>query len=435
MQKIYTMLTRPVDSRLLGLFRIFFGVCIIYELWYYVQIDLLNRGLRQPVMLFPYKGLEWIHMLPGKGMEIILFLTFAAAFCITAGFMLRIASIVFFAGFSWIFFQDKGLYNNHLYLFILISILFFITDADAALSVSRKKHRATLPAWQLMIFQFQIIVVYFYGGLAKLNGDWLIHLQPARVITHDNSGSLFIYIIVYGGLLFDLFIGFALLWRRSRTFAFIIAFIFNITNAVIFNDIGVFPFFMIGTLMLFMDPELPAKWFKRSTSTVKKKGAQKQEVKSHADTSNFKWGFLALYVAFQLLFPFRHVLYKGNVDWYGEAQRFSWRMKIQQRELNEFQLTVLDYNTKNILNLDPSRYLTSAQLLSLKQDPQMLLAFVKYIESDAKKKGIRDPYIKARCIVSFNGRPPQTMVDPEKNLCTVNSTDPVWKWVTPLKNP
>ena len=434
MQKIHSMLTKPVDSRLLGVFRIFFGLCIIYELVYYVKIDLLNLGLRQPVMLFPYKGFEWIHLLPGKGMEVILFLLFISALCITAGFMLRISAVVFFIGFAWIYFLDKGLYNNHLYLLILISLLFVVTDADAALSISKRKHLNLLPAWQLMVFQFQIIVVYFYGGLAKLNADWLIRLQPAKSIIPDSFDSWLIYIIVYGGLLFDLIIGFALLWKRTRVVAILTAIIFNITNAIIFNDIGVFPFFMIGALMLFIDPALFAKWFKQPAQATRKKSGTKKESQLQR-TSMFKWSFLVVYVAFQLLFPFRYIFYKGNVDWYGEGQRFSWRMKIQQRDMIEFKLSVLDYSTKKIMTLDPVSYLTSAQLFSVKQDPQMLMALVKFIEADAKKKGIRSPYIKARCIVTFNGRAAQPMVDPEKNLCTINGNDPVSNWVMPLQNP
>lgn len=434
MQKLQALLSRPVKSDVLGLFRVFFGLCLLYELWYYVDIDLLNMGLRQPVMLFPYEGLEWIRMLPGKGMEMVLFLLMIAAVCITIGWMLRIASVVFFIGFAWIFLLDKGLYNNHLYLFILMGFLFSVTNADASWSVSKKKHRDALPAWQLMIFQFQIVLVFFYGGLAKLNYDWLVNFQPAIVLTEGKTSKLFLYILVYGGLVFDLLVGFLLLWKPTRIYAMITALIFNITNSVIFHDIGVFPFFMIGTLLLFTDPDFVASWAKRKQNVEKKKNKQTGLVLQSATSTGLK-ALLISYVVFQLAFPFRHLLYHGNVDWYGEAQKFSWRMKIQQRDLKELKVTVLDYKTKQILDLDPAKYITSAQVLALTQDPQMLLAFVKYIEKDAKSKGIENPFIKASCIVTFNGRLPQPMVDPEKNLCTISNDAPVYSWVMPLKNP
>ncbi len=426
MQKIQSILLRPVSSKVLGLFRILFGLCLVYEIFYYLQIDLINLGLRQPLMLFPYKGLEWIQPLPGKGMEVLVFLLLISAICITAGFLMRIASLVFLIGFSYIFFLDKSLYNNHLYLFLLLLIILIITDTDAAFSFDKRKHKAMIPFWQLMIFQFQIIIVYFYGGLAKLNPDWLVMHQPVKILT-DSTDGFQTYIMIYGGLIFDLLIGFALLWKPTRAFAFMAALVFNILNAVIFNDIGIFPFFMMASLVLFVDPVKVDSWFKKGH--LKKKDTNV----SHVFRLNKPvQAFLLLYILFQVLFPFRHLRYKGNVDWYGEAQRFSWRMKIQQRDLKEFSMDVLDFDQKHILTLEPNKYLTTAQILSLKQDPAMLLAFAKFIEKDAKNKGMRKPVIRARLAVSFNGRAPQPVVDPEKDLCEISSDAPLAAWVTKL---
>lgn len=426
MQKIQSKLLRPVGSKVLGLFRILFGLCLVYEIFFYLQIDLINLGLRQPLMLFPYKGLEWIRLLPGKGMEVLLFLLLISALLITAGLLMRLASLIFLTGFSYIFFLDKSLYNNHLYLFLLLLIILNITNTDAALSLDKKKHRTTLPVWQLMIFQFQIIIVYFYGGIAKLNPDWLIMHQPVKLLM-DNTDGFQTYIMIYGGLIFDLLIGFALLWKPTRVVAFIAALFFNSLNAIIFNDIGIFPFFMIASLILFVEPGKVESWFKKNHQR-KKDTTVSQEFRLTKPIQVF----LFLYILFQVLFPFRYLMYKGNVDWYGEAQRFSWRMKIQQRDITEFSLDVIDYDQKHILSLEPNKYLTTAQILSLKLDPAMLLAFARFIEKDAKNKGMRKPVIRARLIVSFNGRPPQPVVDPEKDLCEINPNAPLSSWVMKL---
>lgn len=45
----------------------------------------------------------------------------------------------------------------------------------------------TVPIWLLFLFQFQIVVVYFFGGIVKLNYDWLILQQPIRFLMEINS--------------------------------------------------------------------------------------------------------------------------------------------------------------------------------------------------------------------------------------------------------
>ena len=44
------------------------------------------------------------------------------------------------------------------------------------------------PAWSLWVLRAQMGLVYFFGGIAKLNGDWLARLAPAHL---DAAGSQF----------------------------------------------------------------------------------------------------------------------------------------------------------------------------------------------------------------------------------------------------
>src|SRR5215213_6169254 len=52
-------------------------------------------------------------------------------------------------------------------------------SVDACLRPSLRS--STVPAWTLEILRFQILVVYFFAGLAKLNHDWLWEAQPLRI--------------------------------------------------------------------------------------------------------------------------------------------------------------------------------------------------------------------------------------------------------------
>ena len=101
----------------------------------------------------------------------------------------------------------------------------------------------------IWIIRFQMSIVYFYGGLAKLDPDWLNGMAPKALIkigAYDTPiFSLIDYSIVYlfyawSGLFFDLLIPFFLLYSRTRLVAFFAALIFHIHNIFIFN-IGIFP--------------------------------------------------------------------------------------------------------------------------------------------------------------------------------------------------
>lgn len=433
---IKKILFKPVPSAQLGLFRILFGLCLVYELFYYFSIDLLNRGLRAPAMRFTYEGFDWINLLPGKTMEVLLVLLLASAICITLGIFYRAATIFFFTGFSYIFFTDKSLYNNHLYLFILLCFLLIISRADVSLSLNKKKQSVTIPQWQLLIFKIQIFIVYFYGGLAKLNPDWLTRHEPMHQLLQLNGYASLITesLLVYGGLLFDLSIGFLLWFKRTRIMGIIGVLFFNISNAIIFSDIGVFPFFMIIATVLFFEPETIHQFISKNQTVKKKDIKQKVQTVAFAP-DNRVIIFLAVYFSFQLLFPFRYLLFPGNPEWYGVGQRFSWRMKIQHRDYTAMKFTVVDYTNKRLMDLDPAKYLTYAQIQSLILDPKMIYEFATFLGNDARMKGISGAGARADVKVKFNGRPEQYIVNPETDLMLVkyNPYD-LRSWVLPLKN-
>ncbi len=430
-----SLLTKPVSSSLLGLFRIFFGLCLVYEMVYYFNIGLIPNGLKAPVVLFPYSGFEWVTLLPGKIPEILLFLNLVAAVCITLGVIYRKAIIYFFFSFAYFFLLDKGFYNNHLYLFILLVGLMIFMPADAAYSLSKKKAQATIPYWMILLLRFQLFVVYFYGGLAKIKYDWLVLKEPMHTIFRLNGldKPLIIDFIAYGGLVFDLTIGFLLCYKPTRKIAVLTVLMFNCSNAFMFNDIGVFPFFMIGATMLFFEPDYAEKWFPiNKLKTSKKKNELPIENNNFILKTSVKF-ILATYVILQLVIPFRGWFITLNPDWYGPGQRFSWRMKMQNRIEKEISFAVFDMDNKSIMTFDPHTVLTTTQLNSLIIDPYMSLRFAQFLGKDAQNKGIKNVEVKGRVMVSFNGRPDQLIYDENLDLLKApKNVLEVKKWVLPI---
>src|SRR5690606_31415103 len=137
---------------------------------------------------------------------------------------------LFFLAFTYIFLLDQATYLNHFYLISLISFLMIFLPLDCAGSVDAwlwpKMRRATAPAWTLWLLRFQVGVAYTFGGIAKLNSDWL-RGEPMRNWLAERWGQMpsetWVLFFSWGGALFDLLIVPALLWHRTRIPAFLAA--------------------------------------------------------------------------------------------------------------------------------------------------------------------------------------------------------------------
>ena len=166
----------------------------------------------------------------------------------------------------------------------------------------------------------QVVIVYFYGGIAKLNADWLGRMEPMRsaLETAAKGNALedlltsnpLLWTFTYGGVLFDLLIGPLLWWKRTRMYALPLVFFFNVSNHFLFDDIGVFPFFMMAATILFFDPEEIARFL----GARKELGRRRIEKTTGEDR---RWRpvitpVLVLYLVFQLLFPLRWLVLPGE---------------------------------------------------------------------------------------------------------------------------
>eukprot|EP01052_Picozoa_sp_SAG31_P020343 SAG31_NODE_1524_length_8006_cov_11.768812_6_plen_700_part_00 len=110
----------------------------------------------------------------------------------------RFASMLYTACLLLLLLLEKTRYNNHYYFELLLATFFALTDAHScpvfSIPGSRMRHvpanevedetavapinTASLPAWQLWVFRIQVILCYFYGGVAKINRDWLLRGEP-----------------------------------------------------------------------------------------------------------------------------------------------------------------------------------------------------------------------------------------------------------------
>lgn len=449
---------KPINATTLSLFRILFGVLMLYQLIYYFRLDYTFQFMAGPEFLFSYPYTSFFVALPEGVLKGIHFGLILSAVMITLGWFYRAAMVFFFLGITYFSFIDKTLYNNHMYLLSLISLVMIFMDADAKYSIQSKKEGAA-PGWNIWLLQFLLVLVYFYGGLAKLSTDWLNGNIPAVMIEKGNVEGLsflpenvLLGLLTYGGLIYDLLIGFILLWKPTRWLGLLLVLVFNMTNAtLLFDDIGVFPYFMICATILFFDPKavnklmdklMPMK--KTETRKTKKKQTKKTEQKIEKTTtlSTAKLNYqkatgicIVFFVLFQLLWPFRSHLFTKNPEWTGHGSRFAWRMKMQTKEVTNFKMVVTDGPNGTATEINHRSFLSRNQLIHLVDDPFLLVQFAKYLKQKAIREGMaKDPIIKATVMVEFNKRPAQLFIDPNVDLTKVEESPWAdYSWIMPLQ--
>jgi hypothetical protein len=430
----------PIDIGLLVVFRVAFGACMFIEVCRYFTHGWIDGHFTRPPFHFKYYGCSWAEPLSSTGMHVVFALLGACAILMTIGLFYRVAALLFWLGFTYIFLIDQTWYLNHFYLIVLLSLIAIFLPANRAWSVDAWLRPAlrsqTVPVWTLWLLRFQIAIPYVYGGIAKLNPDWLsgvpmqIMMGGSRsypVLERYFDQDAMVYAFAYGGLLFDLLIIPALMWRWTRIPAYLTAVLFHASNARMFQ-IGIFPLVMVAASMLFFPPE----W-------LQPEGAKPAEPTSAGKSglaSRQRWTLaaLGLYAAFQLLVPFRHWLYPGEVSWTEEGHRFSWHMKLRSKR-SQITFHARDAAGNKLEFTPPGKILVRRQLEKVGDQPDMLLQYAHFIARELEARGHRDVFVWADAQASLNSRAFQTYVDPQVNLARTPRN--LWhsEWIVPLTEP
>jgi len=202
----------------------------------------------EPRFHFAFYGLDWIRPWPGVGMELHWLALGVLATGIMLGIWYRISATLFFIGFSYVFLLDQARYLNHFYLVGLISFLMIFVPAHRYFSLDAllKPQLSTrlVPAWSVWLLRFQVGVPYFFGGIAKLNADWLrgeplrtwlAHRTDFPLIGQFFTNDAVVWPMTYGSLFLDLFAVFLLTNRRTRVFGYLAIIAFHFMNSRFFQ--------------------------------------------------------------------------------------------------------------------------------------------------------------------------------------------------------
>ncbi len=404
--RISKQMSRPVSGASLAFFRIAFGAVMFYEGLYYLGLTWNNPSTSNYIDSFytgkhivwnvHYPGFSWIKPLPEPLMT-VLFVAFALAGLLVAlGVLYRLAIIGVFLSFTYINLMDAWTYLNHHYLACMFALLLSFMPADRRFSLrsliasasGRNRHGTggEVPFWTVFVLRAQLFIVYFYAGVAKINPDWLAgeplrmwfrqpntvrHLEPwipssimqaiRTFLAQENT----IWAFTYGGMIFDLAIGFLLVFRRTRILGFFLVLGFHTFNHFHFT-IGAFPIMAVCLTMIFFEPDWPERvwrwicnptfarpnwrWLIGGMLVLPPLGAVLGWKFATTPASNNRrmrlapWTMTLVvsWLAFQAVVPLRHFFIEGPSNWTEEGTMFSWHMMLRTKMLGNCLIEIVD---------------------------------------------------------------------------------------------
>jgi hypothetical protein len=442
-------LTATTDSATLAFFRLAFGFMMLGGIIRFTALGWIKKFYIDPKFHFTYYGLEWIK--PFENWTYLLFILCGlSALFVGIGYKYRLGIITFFLTFSYIEFMDKTTYLNHYYFVTVVSFVLIFLPANSYFSVdawrSPQKAFARIPRWNVDLLKLLLAIVYFYAGIAKLNSDWLFHAMPLKIWLPGNSelpvigGFLNYNWVQFGfcwiGALYDLTIVFFLLNRKTRLGAFLVVVIFHLLTRILF-PIGIFPYIMIGATLIFFSSSFHrkcldaiAKAFRLPKFAVE---IPREKVQRFDLRGKLKLSFIAVFLLFQLLFPFRYLFYPDELFWTEEGFRFSWRVMLMEKA-GYAEFVVTDATTKRSIHVNNREFLTAFQEKQMSFQPDFILEYAHFLRNEFAARGIADPEVRVTDYVALNGRLSRLYIDPKIDLAKENESFRHKTWILPFND-
>ena len=437
------------ESATLAFFRLAFGFMMFFSLIRFASHNWIEDFYIKPQFHFTYYGFSWVKPI-GNYIYLLFVIAAIASLFVAIGYKYKMAIITFFLSFTYIELIDKTTYLNHYYFVSVVSFVLLFLPANTSFSVDAFRNPKIafqkIPKWNIDILKLLLGIVYFYAGLAKLNSDWLLSAMPLKIWLPSNSnlpiiGSLLNenwvhYAFSWAGMIYDLSIVFLLLYKPTRIFAFILVVIFHVLTRILF-PIGVFPYIMIISTLLFFDADFHKKCLLYFTKLLSIKGSyfenNKMKIQNYNTTYKLKLAFIAVFITFQLLFPFRYFLYKDELFWTEQGFRFSWRVMIMEKA-GYTQFIVKDGITKKEIRINNNKFLTTFQEKQMSFQPDFILEYAHYLRDYYKKQGVKNPEVYVDSYVALNGRLSQKYIDPKINLANEYESFQPKTWILPFEN-
>jgi vitamin K-dependent gamma-carboxylase-like protein len=446
-----TRLTEQTHIAPLSLFRILFGGMMLASILRFSLKGWINELYIKPVFFFKYYGFEWVKVPGETGLYILFTIIAVFAFLLMLGLFYRLSAITFFLSFTYAELLDKTNYLNHYYFVSIVAFLMIFLPAGRYFSLDvyfRPSLKAThVNKWFVVILQLQLGLVYVLAGIAKLNPDWLMHAQPLKIWLHPHSDMPIIgglmdktwvaYFFSWFGAFYDLSVPFFLLNNKTRNIAYFFVILFHVMTAILF-PIGMFPYIMIICTLIFFPPSFHLRVIEK----IKKISSLFIKSKSLPETNtlylirpSFKKAIVVLFAfhfLFQILIPFRFMLYPGKLFWTEQGYRFSWRVMLMEKTGKAY-FYVTDLDTKRSGEVMMNNYLTPNQEKMMATQPDMILQYTQFLKKKYAEAGIKNIMITAESYVTLNGEGSRLFIDKNIDLTKLEDGFNNKWWIMPYE--
>lgn len=436
-KRILAFLQKPVIAAPLISFKLIFGALMVFSSVRFMALGWIEDHYVNPVFHFKYWGFEWVETLSRPLLYVvhIVMILSALGIMFARKWWYRISAILLFVTFTYTELIDLTYYLNHYYFVSLTCLLLCFLPAEN--SILKGSLESEIPNWTILIIKAQLSYVYFFAGIAKINYEWLFNAMPLKIWlpAHDTMpfiGELFTwkltpYFFSWAGMIYDCSIVFFLVYKPKRFWAYLaIVFFHGITGALF--QIGVFPLVMIGGTLIFFSDEWHIKLLGFFRKLFKVDGSKLKVENTMSNTRSWVLYLFIPFFVFQVLFPFRYLLYKGNPFWTEQGYRYGWRVMLMEKA-GTATFYVKDSKTGREGIAVNSEFLNPHQEKQMAMQPDMILQFAHFLAQHYTKKGMFEPQVRAEVYVTLNGRPSQLLIDPTIDLTKENDTFAAKKWI------
>lgn len=431
----------------LAVFRAIFGLMLAISTGRFVALGWVKELYINPRFFFPFYGFEFVRPL-GEWTYLLFAICGISALLVAIGWHYRMASVALFLSFTYIELIDKSTYLNHYYFVSLLCFMLIFLPANTLFSIDSHRNEALragqIPAWCLDSIRLLVCMLYFYAGIAKLNSDWLLEALPMKIWLPAKNDTLLIgtlfnhletaYIFSWIGCIYDLSVGF-LLWNgRTRPFAYASVVVFHLLTSLLF-PIGMFPYIMIVTALVFFPAEFHQKIIDRAGHLL---ALPTKAIKPTAPYRFPAWlqpivyAVFALFFVFQITFPFRYLLYSDELFWTEQGYRFSWRVMLMEKA-GYTQFTVTDATGRRQV-VNNNDFLTHLQEKMMSTQPDMILQYAHMLRDHYAARGFTRPHVYVDSYVALNGRTGKPLIAPDVDLAQQTDSFRHKSWITPFDN-